>query len=99
MKNPDQSINDLFQKARAETPFGEARDYGFATRLRASVKNGEPRTLDFFTALCWRVSMVCLPVVIPAMIAIAFSNHLGMTEALGSLSFFTYFFAFEFSVL
>jgi len=99
MKTPDQKLNKLFQQARAETPFGLPRDYGFATRLRASLKNGEPRTLDFFTTLCWRVSMVCLPVVIPVMIAIAFSNHLGMTEGLGSLSFFTHLFAFDFSVL
>lgn len=95
----DPLLDELFQKARDETPFGQPRDYGFASRLRTSLKNGESLTLDFFNTLCWRFSMVCLPVVIPAMFVIAFSNSLTMPDGLGSLSFYTSFFAFDFSVL
>jgi hypothetical protein len=96
MKPLPPTLAALYKQARAETPFGPPRNYGFADRLRASLKNREPRTLDFFNTLCWRFSMICLPLIIPALIALTFSHRPGMSHDWGSLFSSTSIFAFEF---
>lgn len=84
MKDSDQNLKNLFCEARAAEPFGLPRNYGFETRLKESIRNAEPATLDFFGALCWRFSLVWLPVVIPAIVAIGLLNSSLMPGGISS---------------
>ena len=84
MKDTDHKISHYFEAAKSESPFGLARDYGFDTRLRESIRNAESGTVDFFAEICWRFSMVCLPLAVPALIAIAMLNSSLTPGGIGS---------------
>ncbi|MDF1811730.1 MAG: hypothetical protein P1V20_05935 [Verrucomicrobiales bacterium] len=80
----DQTISDLIDRARREQPFGGPRSYGFQARLRQSIAAANPGTLDYFSIVCWRFSMVCLPILFPALVALAVFNGLHLPPGISS---------------
>ena len=83
-KNQLPELDDVIHRARGEQPFGAPRDYGFEARLRQSIYHSAPGTIDVFSTLCWRLSLACVPVIVPAMVIIALLNSRQMLEELSS---------------
>ena len=60
-------ITRLFQAARGylpSGPFGEPRDYGFETRLRAAIAERAPSLAEVVSRFSWRFSFVAVPLLV-----------------------------------
>ena len=84
MKDTDRAIDAYFERARDESPLGHAREYGFETRLRESIRHLDPSGLEVFGKLCWQVSFVYLPLVVLGLVTIIALSHPFSTSGVGS---------------
>lgn len=66
--NTNDPIEHIVNEAKSYSPFGEASDFGFETRLRAGLASLEPGVMDWLASLSWRFSLTCLPVLVAAAI-------------------------------
>ena len=60
-------ITRLFQAARGylpSGPFGESRDYGFETRLRAALAERAPSLAEVVSRFSWRFSFAAVPLLV-----------------------------------
>ena len=60
-------ITRLFQAARGylpSGPFGEPRDYGFETRLRAAIAERAPSLAEVVSRFSWRFSFAAVPLLV-----------------------------------
>ena len=60
--NSNHPLERLMEEAAQFTPFGEAGDFGFETRLLAAIRSAEPTLTDWVARFSWRFSAACLPV-------------------------------------
>ena len=57
-------ITRLFQTARTYLPFGESREYGFETRLRAALAERAPSLTELLSQFSWRFSFAAVPLLV-----------------------------------
>lgn len=57
-------LKSLLEDAKNWSPFGEPRELGFETRLRARMAGLEPGVMDSIATLSWRFALTCLPVLL-----------------------------------
>lgn len=60
-------ITRLFQAARGylpSGPFGESREYGFETRLRAALAERAPSLAEVVSRFSWRFSFAAVPLLV-----------------------------------
>ena len=60
-------ITRLFQTARGylpSGPFGESREYGFETRLRAALAERAPSLAEVVSRFSWRFSFAAVPLLV-----------------------------------
>jgi hypothetical protein len=85
--NNDHPLDRLFAEARLHAPFGEALDFGFATRLRAvlAASDAEPAFADLIARFSWRFSAACLPLAIAVTVFLTLQYHYTLPEGVGGL--------------
>lgn len=83
-KNP---LDHIFAEAGHYAPFGEAGDFGFATRLRATLASipAEPGFADLVARFSWRFSAACLPVIAGVFLFLTLQHHNTLPEGVGGL--------------
>lgn len=85
--NDDHPLDRLFAEAGQYAPHGEASDYGFATRLRATLAqaSAEPAFADLLARFSWRFSAACLPVIVGLFLFLTIQHHSTLPEGVGGL--------------
>tara|TARA_R110000850_G_scaffold36847_2_gene97060 strand:- start:2369 stop:2659 length:291 start_codon:yes stop_codon:yes gene_type:complete len=76
-------ITQMFQAARNHRPFGKPGDFGFETRLRASLKQVSPSLADWVSHLSWRFSLVCVPVLVAGALFASLQTQGFLPEGIG----------------
>ena len=76
-------LTSLLQAARKQSPFGEPEDFGFETRLRASLGDREPAFSEALARFSLRLSAVSLPLAIALVAFLAFQTSASLPEGLG----------------
>jgi hypothetical protein len=86
MKHKDPLV-PLFAEARHHAPFGEAGDFGFATRLRAALADvpAEPAFADLMARFSWRFSAAFLPVIAGLFLFLTIQDYHELPEGVGGL--------------
>ena len=80
--NTKDPITSLFQKARDYAPFGEPRQFGFETRLRAALSRSAPSLTESIARLSWGFSFAFLPLLIALAAFLAFQQHGQLPEGI-----------------
>lgn len=81
----DEALGGLFEKAKSVEPYGEAGDFGFETRLRAALAEGQIGFSEYLARLSWRFSFAVLPIAIGIAVFLAFQQHGDLPEGIGGL--------------
>ena len=71
-------ITRLFQAARGylpSGPFGEPRDYGFETRLRAAIAERAPSLAEVVSRFSWRFSFVAVPLLVVVALILTYQTQ------------------------
>ncbi len=68
-------ITRLFQAARSYLPFGESREYGFETRLRAALAERAPSLAEVVSRFSWRFSFAAVPLLVIAAVIFTYQTH------------------------
>lgn len=79
-------VSDLFERAKKSLPFGEANDFGFETRLRASLSD-QNSLFDWISLFSWRFSATFLPIIIAIVAIYAMRQSWEIPEGAGDLVF------------
>lgn len=69
--NTDHPFSDLLKAARSHRPFGDGSDFGFETRLRASLPEMTPSLAEWIAKFSWRFSAACLPLLVAVTVFLA----------------------------
>ncbi len=84
--NTDDPIKPILEAARKQSPFGDAGDFGFETRLRAMLRanplGGSLTVTDWIARFSWRFSVACLPVLLALAYFLAFQQHGQLPEGI-----------------
>lgn len=71
-------ITRLFQAARGflpSGPFGEPRDYGFETRLRAALAERAPSLAEVVSRFSWRFSFAAVPLLVIVAVILTYQTQ------------------------
>ena len=71
-------ITRLFQAARGylpSGPFGEPRDYGFETRLRAALAERAPSLAEVLSRFSWRFSFAAVPLLVIVAVILTYQTQ------------------------
>lgn len=71
-------ITRLFQTARGylpSGPFGESREYGFETRLRAALAERAPSLADVVSRFSWRFSFAAVPLLVIVAVILTYQTQ------------------------
>ena len=71
-------ITRLFQAARGylpSGPFGESREYGFETRLRAALAERAPSLADVVSRFSWRFSFAAVPLLVIVAVILTYQTQ------------------------
>ncbi|NRB75526.1 MAG: hypothetical protein HRU46_14285 [Verrucomicrobiales bacterium] len=71
-------ITRLFQAARGylpSGPFGEPRDYGFETRLRAAIAERAPSLAEVVSRFSWRFSFAAVPLLVIVAVILTYQTQ------------------------
>ncbi len=71
-------ITRLFQAARGflpSGPFGEPRDYGFETRLRAALAERAPSLVEVVSRFSWRFSFAAVPLLVIVAVILTYQTQ------------------------
>ena len=71
-------ITRLFQTARGylpSGPFGESREYGFETRLRAALAERAPSLADVVSRFSWRFSFAAVPLLVIVAVSLTYQTQ------------------------
>ena len=71
-------ITRLFQTARGylpSGPFGESREYGFETRLRAALAERAPSLDDVVSRFSWRFSFAAVPLLVIVAVILTYQTQ------------------------
>ena len=69
--NNEHPLSNIFKAARSHCPFGDGSDFGFETRLRASLPEMAPSLAEWIAKLSWRFSAACLPLLVALTVFLA----------------------------
>ncbi len=83
--NDNHPLNRLLIEAAQYSPFEEASDFGFETRLRASLKESSLSTTDWVAKFSWRFSAACFPVLIAVAVFLTMQHHQVLPEGVGGI--------------
>jgi len=84
--NPDDPLAPLFAEARATQRFGVPRGTGFATRLRARLREErEPGLGDWISRLSWRFTAAALPALVLTAALLSLADLSVFPEGFGSV--------------
>lgn len=64
-------LSELIRMARSHRPFGEVTDFGFETRLRASLPEIAPSLSEWIARFSWRFSAASLPLLVAVTVFLA----------------------------
>ncbi|MEM9016390.1 MAG: hypothetical protein AAGC68_05205 [Verrucomicrobiota bacterium] len=81
--NTDDNLAQLFERARSQLPFGPPEDYGFETRLRASLGESDPAFAEVLARFSCRLSLFALPLAIGLVTILAFQASSQLPEGFG----------------
>ena len=71
-------ITRLFQTARGylpSGPFGESREFGFETRLRAALAERAPSLADVVSRFSWRFSFAAVPLLVIVAVILTYQTQ------------------------
>ena len=71
-------ITRLFQTARGylpSGPFGESREYGFETRLRAALAERAPSLAEVVSRFSWRFSFAAVPLLVIVAVILTYQTQ------------------------
>ncbi len=71
-------ITRLFQAARGylpSGPFGESREYGFETRLRAALAERAPSLAEVVSRFSWRFSFAAVPLLVIVAVILTYQTQ------------------------
>ena len=71
-------LTRLFQAARGylpSGPFGEPRDYGFETRLRAAIAERAPSLAEVVSRFSWRFSFAAVPLLVIVAVILTYQTQ------------------------
>ncbi len=85
--SPDDPLDPLFAETRTAQRFGAPRGKGFATRLRARLREerDEPGLGDLISRLSWRFTAAALPGLVVAAALLSVSDLTTFPEGFGSV--------------
>lgn len=87
----DKQLETLIGKARSQLPLGEARELGFETRLRSSIREAKEGDLSIegFGKWCWLLSLVSGSIMLVlSLISLSVINSYSLTGMLASCAEF-----------
>lgn len=83
--NDNHPLNRLLKEAALHSPFGEACEFGFETRLRTKLKESSLTTTDWVAKLSWRFSAACFPVLITVAVFLTIQHQLVLPDGVGGI--------------
>lgn len=83
--NGKPTLESLFAAAREHSPFGEAPEFGFETRLLALLSETRPGVADYLASFSWRFAAASLPLAVAVLAFLALQHQHGLPDGFGGV--------------